>query len=121
MPQPEWEALECAGRDPTNRGAYLEQRIGRSAPAAPTASVPEIPANHPLAQMPAILPIAGRALLGLAGAYLLRALTESGTLPARAGIAAGIAYPTQLLVLPSTPGQQDPGQADPVQTNPGQQ
>lgn len=98
MPQPEWEALECAVRDLTNRVAYLEQRIGLSAPAAPTASVPEIPANHPLAQMPAILPIAGRALLGLAGAYLLRALTESGTLPARAGIAAGIAYALLWLV-----------------------
>jgi len=48
--------------------------------------------------MPAILPIAGRALLGLAGAYLLRALTESGTLPARAGIAAGIAYALLWLV-----------------------
>ena len=34
----------------------------------------------------------GRALLGLAGAYLLRALTESGTLPAKVGIAIGIAY-----------------------------
>jgi hypothetical protein len=98
MPQPEVEALECAVRDLTNRVAYLEQRIGLSAPAAPTARVPEVPANHPLARMPAILPIAGRALLGLAGAYLLRALTESGTLPARAGIATGIAYALLWLV-----------------------
>jgi hypothetical protein len=98
MPQPEWEALECAVRDLTNRVAYIEQRIGLSAPAAPAASAPEIPVNHPLARMPAILPVAGRALLGLAGAYLLRALTESGTLPARAGIATGIAYALLWLV-----------------------
>jgi hypothetical protein len=48
--------------------------------------------DHPLAEIPNLLPIVGRALLGLAGAYLLRALTESGTLPASLGIAAGIAY-----------------------------
>ena len=98
MPQPDWEALECAVRDLTNRVAYLEQRIGLSVPAPPAASAPEIPVNHPLARMPAILPVAGRALLGLAGAYLLRALTESGTLPARAGIATGIAYALLWLV-----------------------
>ena len=33
--------------------------------------------------MSGILPVVGRALVGLAGAYLLRALTESGTLPTR--------------------------------------
>ena len=92
MPQPELEQLERAVRDLANRVAYLEQRIGLNSPATPAATVAAIPSNHPLAGMPAALPIAGRALLGLAGAYLLRALTESGALPVRAGTAAGIAY-----------------------------
>ncbi len=34
----------------------------------------------------------GRSLIVLGGAYLVRALTEAGTLPARAGVAAGLAY-----------------------------
>jgi hypothetical protein len=36
--------------------------------------------------------VVGRALLGLAGAYLLRALTESGTLPQKGGVAVGLVY-----------------------------
>ena len=45
-----------------------------------------------------LLPNLGRALLGLAGAYLLRALVESETLPAAAGIAVGILYALAWLV-----------------------
>src|ERR1019366_10782481 len=41
---------------------------------------------------------AGRALLGLAGAYLLRALTESAVLSSGAGVAAGILYAVLWLV-----------------------
>jgi hypothetical protein len=92
MPQPEWEALEREVRELAARVASIEQLVGVSAPAAPPVIVPVIPSIHPLAGMPAILPDVGRALLGLAGAYLLRALTESGTLSTKAGIAAGIAY-----------------------------
>ena len=92
MPQPEWEALEREVRDLAQRVAYLERHAGLSAPAAPPAIAPVISANHPLAEMPGLLPIVGRALLGLAGAYLLRALTESGSLSPKAGIAAGIVY-----------------------------
>lgn len=36
--------------------------------------------------------LAGRSLLVFAGAYLLRALTDSGTLPAAAGVGVGLAY-----------------------------
>jgi hypothetical protein len=42
------------------------------------AEYPTVLTDHPLAGMPNLLPVIGRALLGLAGAYLLRALTESG-------------------------------------------
>jgi hypothetical protein len=44
------------------------------------------------------LPILGRALLGLAGAYLLRALTESGTFSPQAGVAIGLLYALLWLV-----------------------
>ena len=40
----------------------------------------------------AALTLAGRTLVLLGGAYLLRALTESGVLPAAAGIALGFVY-----------------------------
>ncbi|MEZ5356913.1 MAG: hypothetical protein R2762_30100, partial [Bryobacteraceae bacterium] len=40
----------------------------------------------------AAVPVLGKSLLGLAGAYLLRALSESGGLPFEAGAAAGILY-----------------------------
>jgi hypothetical protein len=71
MPQPEWEALEREVRDLAHRVACLEQRAGLSAAAAPPVSVQEISSNHPLAEMRGILPTVGRALLGLAGAYLI--------------------------------------------------
>ena len=92
MPQPEWEALEREVRELAQRVAQLERYAGLSAPAAPAAIAPRIRASHPLAGMPGLLPIVGKALLGLAGAYLLRALTESGTLSPKVGIAAGIVY-----------------------------
>ena len=40
----------------------------------------------------AVISLVGRTLVVLAGAYLLRALTESGTLAPTAGVAAGLAY-----------------------------
>ena len=92
MPQPEWEALEREVHALAQRVTYLEQLAGLSASAAAPESVSDAPSSHPLAEMPGILPVVGRALLGLAGAYLLRALTESGTLTVQAGIGAGIVY-----------------------------
>lgn len=47
------------------------------------------------------VPALGRALLGIAGAYLLRALTEMGLLPGVAGIAMGILYAALWLWLAS--------------------
>jgi hypothetical protein len=45
-----------------------------------------------------LLPVLGRALLGLAGAYLLRALTEAGTFSPRIGVAIGLVYAMLWLV-----------------------
>lgn len=98
MPQPDWEELE-------RRVARLERLVGANADAAQTlaparTSVETSPgtagksarATEPSVNPTALLPILGRALLGLAGAYLLRALTESATVPPASGVAAGILY-----------------------------
>ena len=84
--QPEWEALQAEVRDLAARVARLEEVTG----VARVAVVQ--PAAAPRVRTP--LPVAafGKAMLGLAGAYLLRALTEGGALPHRAGIAAGLLY-----------------------------
>ena len=94
---PEWEALERQVRDLAQRVSVLERHTGIRPPVAEEAAPRHAPdtglaPSHPLAEMPTLLPILGRALLGLAGAYLLRALTEAGTLSATVGAAAGIAY-----------------------------
>src|SRR5579871_92659 len=91
MPQSEWEALEREVRDLARRVAYLEEHAGLKTP-APAQPAPILTDPHPLAEIPNLVPIIGRALLGLAGAYLLRAATESGTLPAAIGTAIGVVY-----------------------------
>jgi hypothetical protein len=84
--------LEREVRDLARRVAHLEQLLSLS----PAPSLPKVgqadPEGAPPANLPALLPILGRALLGLAGAYLLRALTESGTFAPQAGVAIGLLY-----------------------------
>ena len=84
--QPEWEALQAEVRELAARVARLEEVTGvaRVAAAQPVAA--------PRVRTPLPVTAFGKAMLGLAGAYLLRALTESGALPHRAGIAAGLLY-----------------------------
>lgn len=105
MPQPEWESIERELRNLSDRIARIEQHLDL-APwgQVPERSVPE-PASHPampavpaLPETTALLPIVGRSLLALAGAYLLRAVTESGSLGPKAGVAAGILYAIVWLV-----------------------
>ncbi len=82
------------------RVAAIEERLGMTATEAPGEQA-ESPAgaSHEVSTDPTeLLPALGRALLGLAGAYLLRAVTESGTLPGRMGVAVGIAYAIAWLV-----------------------
>ncbi len=75
------------------RLAALEQRLA----AGGLAPGPEFPPPAPAPALaasaaPNPLPIIGRSLLGLAGAYVLRALTDSGVLPPAAGVATGLLY-----------------------------
>jgi hypothetical protein len=101
MPQPDWESIERQVSELARRVEYLERQTGLSAASVPEGPVmaaqsPESASNpltsHPLADVPGALPVIGRALLGLAGAYLLRALTEAGTVPFQLGVVAGIVY-----------------------------
>lgn len=94
-------SLEDDVRELAGRVNRIEQALGMAA--APAVSLPEAAASAAparrtgsTANVPYLL---GRALLGLAGAYLLRALTEAGTLPHPAGVAAGIVYAAVWLAL----------------------
>jgi len=95
--------LEREFRDLSRRVAHLEHLMGSAGGIAtggpangeeplPPATLRALPATTTL------LPVLGRALLGLAGAYLLRALTESGTFSLQAGVAIGLLYALLWLV-----------------------
>jgi len=81
----EFQRLAIEVRDLRNRISRLEQARGVPLAAEPP-PVPVLSISSDLA------PAAGRALLAIAGAYLLRALSELGALPEALGLAAGIAY-----------------------------
>jgi hypothetical protein len=119
MPQPEraalpeWDSLRGEVRDLERRIADLERRVsgaglslpseaGVSLPSGASLSLPSgaglSPPSPPPPDATAALPLVGRALLGLAGAYLLRALTESTVLTPTAGAAIGILYAILWLV-----------------------
>jgi hypothetical protein len=96
MQQPEWDALVGEVRELQARVVRLERELGvvpiaeRRGDAEGTgdASQPSVLPGSPSA----LFPIVGRALLGLAGAYLLRTLTESGTFPHKVGVVVGLVY-----------------------------
>src|SRR6202142_2171613 len=61
------------------------------APAVPTAPRPAAEA-YPFAQAGGVFPVLGKAMLGIAGGYVLRALAESGSLPKLAVVVLALAY-----------------------------
>jgi hypothetical protein len=88
--------------DLRERVSKLEERLG--APAA----APEAPLTRPVLDITpitrpeiptGIVPVLGRMLVAIAGAYVLRALTEFGTLPPAAGVSVGILYGLVWLVV----------------------
>jgi hypothetical protein len=99
--QPEWDALVVQIRDLQERVLRLEAELGLAPAAASTPARGPEPAPTPAASVEStvsLFPIFGRALLGLAGAYLLRMLTESATLARPVGVAAGLLYAMLWLV-----------------------
>ncbi len=84
--------LELEVRELERRVSNLERRAGIAVPVPAAAAAPVRGALPDLPVFAEAVPILGRALLGISGAYLLRALTELGALPRAAGVAAGIVY-----------------------------
>jgi hypothetical protein len=77
-----------------------EESQARTAPVGESEDGPGI-LDSPSSLLPAI----GRGLLGLSGAYLLRALTEAGTFSSKIGVGVGLAYAMMwLLWAARTPG-----------------
>src|ERR1039458_2283006 len=83
----------------------LRQRVlNLEARLASTAAAPDVPAAAPEVSVlapslpawfglpPNTVPVLGRMLVAIAGAYVLRALTDWGVLPAAAGVAIGLIY-----------------------------
>jgi hypothetical protein len=99
--QPELDALAGEVRDLQTRVARMETAMGLSTQTvradAPPA-LPPPPVSGLLESPTSLLPVLGRALLGLAGAFLLRALTEAGTFSPRMGVAIGLVYAMLWLV-----------------------
>ena len=74
-----------------------------STPSLPAQSAPSTPTAEPpsLAGTSGIFPVLGKAMLGIAGAYLLRAIVQADALPRSPVIAVAIAY-ALLWLVPAT-------------------
>lgn len=81
-------------RDLKLRVAAIEQRVGLVPVAEP--GRPETPRRSPVAALStsagSLIFVLGRALLGLAGAYLLRGISESALIPPLVGVMTTVAY-----------------------------
>ena len=88
-------ALE--GRGPAEAGASVE-------PGAAATPVPDLATTARRLDAASALTFIGRTLVVLAGAYLLRALTDSGTLAPRVGVAVGMAYALTWIVMADREG-----------------
>src|SRR5690349_17077600 len=105
---PSIEELVRQIQDLEHRVAALEHREATPVASAflPDIEPDTLPSTNGLEDTASLIPVLGRALLGIAGAYLLRALTELSYLPRTAGICAGIAYSVLWLYLAAhTAGQ----------------
>jgi hypothetical protein len=67
-------------------------------PASPIASQPPFTEASPLAPDGGVFPVLGKAMLGIAGAYLLRAVAESGSFPKLVVVLMALAYAGMWLV-----------------------
>ncbi len=97
--------LEERLEDLEHRVYILEHPTGDSLP-VPELSVesinvhpPQEPEEYSFAKASGIIPMLGKSLLGIAGAYLLRAVAESGSFPKQAVVVLAIAYAVMWLVL----------------------
>lgn len=107
------EGLTAALRSVEARLTRLEERPAEPVPgpaastAVMSAAETAIEAEEPGIRekdVVGVLSLIGRMFLGLAGAYLLRALTSAGYLPDVVGVAAGLAYAALWIVLADRAG-----------------
>ncbi|MCC6861658.1 MAG: hypothetical protein IT158_24015, partial [Bryobacterales bacterium] len=99
-PQPGMEELLRLVADLQNRVLLLEGRAGGAVSAAAEAApVADSAAAGAFEGTAGLVPLLGKALLGLSAAYLLRALSEFGVLPLTAGMAVGMVYALWWLLL----------------------
>jgi hypothetical protein len=101
-------ALSESLRSVEARVASLEKAAApanpRPVPVPPAEPVPATSAA-PESPLSSYAALAGKCLFVLAGAFLVRALTDSGTLPRGAGVALGLAYALTWLVLADRAGR----------------
>jgi len=104
--QPGFDQLAREIQDLKRRVSALEARTGVEIDGPEPEPRPTLPALKIEAPAGAVV-LLGKALLGLAGAYLLRALTDAAILPRGLGLAAGLAYAGVWLYLAarSLPGR----------------
>ena len=112
MLQADLDELRQQVRDLTNRVSCLEEFLKARGYAilTPETESPVLPEDRdilpPVPDTTSVLPILGSALLGLAGAYLLRAIAESAVLPPRAVFTLGTLYAVAwLLWAARAPGE----------------
>ena len=90
------EALERRVNGLESRVDTLEHPLASRSPLpkpdSEAAAVAAAPAIAPITQSGSMFPVLGKSLLGIAGAYLLRAIEETSTLPRPAVASAGILY-----------------------------
>jgi hypothetical protein len=87
-------------QDLQRRVRDLEQRLGAGAEPAAAVETSGAPEGESGPRLPPnALPAFGRALLAIAGAYVLRTLTELGVLSHAAGVTAGLVYGVAWLVV----------------------
>ena len=101
---PDLDELVRQVADLQQRVRSLERFVGvspadRQAETAEAARPSSEPAPSFLEGTASVVPLIGKALLGIAGAYLLRALTELGVFPLTAGVAIGMVYALGWLIL----------------------
>jgi hypothetical protein len=83
------------------RVSQLEERSQPAAPSAPQAAIPEpLPLPEKIVLPPAegVFSVVGKAMLGIAGAYVLRAVAESGSFPKLGVVVLALAYAAMWLV-----------------------
>ncbi len=108
--------LAEAHRQLERRCAALERRSAGAATARPGAPPAAIPSATPdlsreLAAATKNLALVGRTLLVLAGAFLLRAITEAGSIPTWAGAGLGLVYACGWLAMAHRVGRSQPSSA----------